>query len=846
MIEIHRSFAERFQKEDFSMNQQSFNANWCFLNGNKDSLLTSLRGGAQEAEFVTLPHDAMIHEERSSAVPAGGQSGFYPGGLYHYTKKFDVPREWENNTVTIEFEGVYSNARVFINGDFAGSCPHGYSNFYICADGFLKYGQENEIKVTANNSAQPNSRWYSGSGIYRNVNLFVGDPVHIPVNGVKISTPTVTDQDAVVVVRTELKNLLVSGKTLTVSTVLTAPDGTIAASDNKRITVFQKETATQRMVVAAPQLWDCDTPNLYTAVVTVKDGDQVLDTVTETFGIRTLTLDAKNGIRLNGKTVKLRGACIHHDNGIIGAATLPRAEERRCEQLKNAGFNCLRSSHHPMGKAMLAACDKLGMLVMDELSDIWTRSKNINDYSTFFMENWENDVQHIVDKDFNHPCVILYCTGNEIQEAGTARGAQLNRKISDKFKALDPSRYTTSALNGMIAVSDVMGEILMDVLSKAGISLPSASSGGEGGDGSNILNSMMSLLMSGPTGDAFSAHPLMTQRIEEFADATDIAGYNYLTGRHVLDHTLNPNRIVLGTETFPADIVRLWDIVKNNDHVIGDMTWAGYDYLGEAGCGVFYYDGSMNFGSHWPDRTAYIGDIDLAGYRRPISYLREIVYGLKKDPYIAVERVNRYGQAHSQTPWMFKDNIASWTWPGYEGKPAKVDVYAADEEVELFLNGQSLGRKPAGEANGYTASYEITYAPGELKAVGYTGGQAVSQHVLVTADSSVALCAEADRTVLKADGADLSYITLCLKDSCGNVNLNARKEVTISIEGAGTIQGFGNADPQSTFSFDERTWPTYDGYLLAAIRTTAEAGEIRVTFTTDDCESVVVTLRSEQ
>lgn len=852
------------QKGGNSMQKSKFNEKWQFINGKGDSLVATFQGKAAEDVYVNLPHDAMIHEERNPEEPAGSQSGFYPGGVYHYKKTFHAPEEWKEKTVIFEFEGVYANAMVYINGDYAGGHPYGYSNFYVCADEFLKYGEDNEIKVTANNSAQPSSRWYSGSGIYRDVNLYVGNALRIPVNGVRITPTDIREKTAVIQVETQIENDVLQGGKIVVRTEIKDAGGNVAAADDRKITLYknQKTRTCQRILLKNPKLWDCDDPNLYYATVTLLADGEAADSVTEHFGIRTLSVDSENGLCINGKEVKLRGTCIHHDNGIIGAATLPRAEERRCEQMKAAGFNCIRSAHHPMGKAMLDACDKLGMLVMDELADMWTRPKNTHDYSQRFMDHWEEDVERIVEKDYNRPSVILYCTGNEIPEAGTAKGAQLNRMISDKFKELDATRFTTSAANGMMAVSDQMQSIIFDVLSKAGIDLSAMSaqanaenagaaetSGEDAGEGSaedaggsNVLNNLMSLIMCGPTGDAFSAHPTMTARLEEFADATDIAGYNYLTGRHALEHELNPNRVVLGTETFPGDIVHLWDVVKNNSHVIGDMTWTGYDYLGEAGCGVFYYDGTANFSSHWPDRAAYIGDIDLIGYRRPISYLREIVYGLRKKPYLAVERVDRHGQKHSQTPWMFKDNIASWTWPGFEGKPANVDIYSVSDEVELFLNGESLGRKPAGEANGYTATFEVTYQPGELKAVGYSASGVDGECILQTAAEDVKLDAQADRVEIAADGADLSYITVGLKDAAGIFNLRTVKKITVKVEGEGVLQGYGNADPQAVESYDDTTWPTYDGYVLAAVRSTTTAGEIKVTFSAEGMEPVSVTI----
>lgn len=818
------------------MIRKKINRDWQFAKGST-SMMSAFMGGPK-FEAVNLPHDAMVHEERTPDTANGTQTGYWPGGLYTYVKKMDIPMEWKDKTVLIEFEGVYATAMVYINGELAGSNLYGYSNFYVALDKYLKYGEENEIRVVADNGAEKNSRWYSGSGIYRNVNLLVGSRIHIPADGVRIITLDVSKDSAVVEVCTAVKNITRGKEKITVEVTLSC-EGTLVGTDKVGVTMFMEaeELVYQKIALKAPKLWSPDTPNLYDCTVKLYAGKELLDEVREHFGIRKLELDAEHGLRINGEQVKLRGTCIHHDNGIIGATTLKKAEERRCRQMKEAGFNSIRSAHHPMGKAMLDACDRVGMLVMDELSDMWTNHKNANDFAMHFLEQVDTEVERIVKKDYNHPSVILYSAGNEIPDLGTARGAQINRMICNQFHALDPSRYTTNAVNGMLTLGSKMGTVIQDVMSSL------KPSGGQEEkketdreeEGASALNSMMALMI-GPAADAFACHPLMTESIEEACQAMDITGLNYLTGRHVLEKELNPNKTVVGTETYPADIVRLWDIVKNNDHVLGDYTWTGYDYLGEAGCGIFYYDGTQNFNGVYPDRIAYIGDIDIIGYRRPISYLREIVFGLRKEPYIAVERVDRYGMKHSQTAWMLKDNLASWTWPGYEGKPANVDIYSKDEEVELFLNGKSLGRKSAGEACGFTASYEITYEPGELLAVGYADGKETGRFVLKTADEKVELQIVCEGETLKADGEDLAFVTAKLVDKDGIENLFAEKKVTVSVEGTGTLQGFGNADPRAIGSYDDNTWKTYNGYVMAVVRAGTEDGEIKVKFEADGCQ----------
>ena len=839
------------------MLRKQFNEDWTVSSSAGGSLAEAFLKGREEGKKVTLPHDAMVEEERTPDTRNGSQTGFYPGGMYQYEKKFFAPENWREETVILELEGAYMNARVYVNGDYAGGYPHGYSNFYVCLDHFLKIGQENELKIVVNNGMELNSRWYSGSGLYRNVNLLTGKRLHIPADGLRITTPEIDEAAAVAAVETRLVNEEKVNRKICLITEIRDAQGNIAAADTAHATVFggTEITVRQRMAVVNPSLWDCDSPNLYSCSVRVVQEETVWDEAREHFGIRKLSLDAVNGLRINGREVKLRGSCIHHDNGIIGACTLERAEERRCEIMKAAGFNCIRSAHHPMSRAMLDACDRLGMLVMDELSDMWTRSKNNNDYSMNFQDYWEKDVELLVAKDFNHPCVILYSMGNEIQEAGTAKGAELNRRINEKIKSLDNTRYTTNAINGMLAVMDSMGQIMSDILGKTPEQMMAEAAeaaaqkeeevqkegAGSNEGGSDALNSMMGMMV-GPLADAMASHRIMTEKTDEFVDAMDIAGYNYMTGRHEMEHQIRPNRIVLGTETFPADIVRLWSIVKKNKHVIGDMTWTGYDYLGEAGIGIFYYDGTVNFSSHWPDRVAYIGDINLIGYRRPISYLREIVYGLRKNPYIAVERPEHYGEKCGKTPWMWKNNIASWTWKGQEGNPVNIDVYSDADEVELFLNGKSLGRKAAGESAGFTAAFETVYEPGELRAVGYVDGEVSGTHILQTAAEEVSLCVEADRRVLKADGADLSFLTVSLRDKDGRENLQAVKEITVQVEGVGTLQGFGSADPQALGSYQDTVWKTYDGYVMAAVRAGREPGAIRVTFAAEGCEPAVVEL----
>lgn len=823
------------------MKKYNFNADWQFVEGYVPSLKV-LQMYGKEAVNVQLPHDAMVHEKRREDTKNAGATGFYPGGIYTYFKNFKLENSWRNKDVILEFEGAYEKCSVYLNGSLVTTNNHGYSNFYVDLTRYISQDEINELKVVVDNSSEENSRWYSGSGLYRKVNLFVGDSLQLPIDGVKIRSKLVEKDLAVVEFAVDVVNKSTSKANLEVVSSLF--DGKNCLEEHSRLSAFAVSSYKlyQEINIPYPKLWDCDNPFLYEAKVELRQGEEVLDSWSMNFGIRSITIDAIKGIRLNGEQIKLRGTCLHHDNGVIGAATFADAEDRRCRLIKEAGFNSVRSAHHPASKDFLAACDRHGILVMDELTDMWTVHKNKHDFASEFINEWESIVERMITKDYNHPSVIMYSVGNEIGEIGTESGAEFNRKLCNKCKQLDPYRFTTNGMNALNAagarIYPIMQELAPIIQKNAQDTATNDNSG------SNAINSFMKL-MEGEAGDIFATHPIISDVLAECSEGMDVIGLNYLTGRHLLEQKLHPNKCVVGTETFPADIVRLWDVVNKSPQVLGDFTWTGLDYLGEAGCGIFYYDGSVNFGSHFPDRTAYIGDMNLIGYRRPISYLRQIVYGLRKEPYIAVQRLDKFGKKCSKTPWMSKDNIASWTWDGFENKPALIDVYSVSEEVELFLNGRSLGRKPTGKNNSFTASYEVIYEPGQLLAISYDGGREIGRYMLTTAEEATKIRTCSDKDVIKADGEGLAFITATLTDTKGQENLWTTKDIKVTVDGPGILQGFGSGCPSSSESFDADTWPTFDGQVMAVIRSTGEPGEIRVTFEAEGCEKAQTTLISK-
>lgn len=832
------------------MEKQKFHTGWKVEKGVKDPF-DSMNPVKCMGKEVILPHDAMIFEKRSPESKNGNQTGYYPCESYTYTKIFSAPEEWKEQQLFIEFEGVMKKAMVYINGELAARNSNGYSQFYVDPHPYLKYDMENEIKVIAINEDK-SSRWYPGSGIYRDVNLYTGGCICIMPERVRITTTDIESGYAVLCIDTELKGIFTGRKEVELEVQIIDPAGKKAAEVSNTITVAGEKMSEShmRLTVSEPYLWSTQDPELYLCRMTIRCGDEIMDMTETVFGIRKLQLDARQGLRLNGKSIKLQGACIHHDNGVIGACTLDGAEEFRCRKLKEAGFNSIRSSHHPMSKAMLRACDRLGMLVIDELTDMWDVPKNSHDFSFEFGKCWKEEVRRMISKDYNHPSVIFYSVGNEIPECGTGGGRIRNREIANLLRKEDPTRFVTCGINGFLAFAGIPREeqekMKKEFTGGSGDIPPTAINEQEDqkesvitqSEGSEKLNNVMGDIPF-EIRDMLNTSPLMTKQLKELGDEMDVIGLNYMPARHILEHDLNKDHIVMGSESYPTEIPRLWKLVKENPFVIGDFTWTGYDYLGEAGIGSYHYEAMPQGQGVYPDRLAYCGDINLNGYRRPVSYLREMIYGLRKEPYISVERVDRYGYGCVRNHWKAGDEIASWTFPGYEGMPARIKVFSPSEEVELFLNGKSIGRKPVGEEHEYTAEYETIYNPRTLTAVGYDGGEETARFSLTTAGKpkKIDVITNADR--LCADGSDVLIIEASLVDENGIENMWEEKEIKISIDGPAYLAGFGNADPSGEESYQSDICRTFDGRVIAVVRSTTEPGTITVHLEAEGVESVV-------
>ena len=734
---------------------------------------------------VTLPHDAQISEKRGKDVSNGGH-GYFPGGLYTYEKIFTAPTEWEGKTILVEFEGVYKNATVSLNGKELCFHPYGYTGFFVELKD-LVYGGSNTLTVVADNSKLPNSRWYSGSGIYRPVWLHICEKSGLRPECVKISTvsidPAVVKIESPVSVKADVDGIRGEGT----SFELTIPNA---------------------------KLWSDDTPFLYTAKITVGEGDSV----EIPFGIRQITWSNK-GLFINGKETLLRGGCVHHDSGILGAATYAESEERRVRILKENGFNAIRSSHNPASKALLDACDRYGMYVMDETFDMWYNRKNPHDYGCDFERCWESDVTSMVERDFNHPSVILYSIGNEVGEPAEAKGLDYGRKMVELCHKLDASRPVTCGTNLMIMSRYAKGSgIYQD-----GESNTAAGDGKkkkEGGNASLAFNIMASFIGSGmnKAGNSKKVDELTTP----FLDALDIAGYNYGSGRYPLEEKAHPNRVIFGSETFPQDIWKNWQMVKKYPYLVGDFMWTSWDYLGEAGIGAWSYTGGMPFNRPYPWVLAGAGVIDILGIPDGSCKYASTVWGLEGNPVIAVKPVNHPGVRPSKSVWRGTNAILSWSWAGCRGNKAEVEVYSDQAQVELLINGKPVGRQKIKECK---ALFKVKYAPGTVTAVAYdASGRETGRSELISADAPLKIAVRPEKCHAKP--GEIVYVPVNIEGANGVVESNADRKLTITVEG-GELLAFGSANPCTEEQYHTGSFTTYYGRALAVVRA-GEAGTVSI------------------
>lgn len=741
---------------------------------------------------LNLPHDWSIESEFIQNTPTGGGGGYLPTGIGWYRKHFNLPKSSISKSVWIEFDGVYQNSDVWINGHHLGHYPNGYMSFYYDLTPYIKAG-ENIISVRVDNSLQPNTRWYSGSGIYRHVWLNIANTLHVAQWGTYITTTEVDSSSALVNIKTKIDNSRSVSQNVVVRSVIVDAKGNEIATKESPVSISSKDQtdAEQTVTITRPDLWSLESPTLYTVRSIVLEKGKQIDEVISSFGIRDIKYDENKGFLLNGKAVKMKGVCLHHEAGSVGAAVPKGVWVRRLQILKEMGCNAIRTSHNPVAPEFLELCDQMGFLVQNEIFDVWRAGKVKYDYANYFNQWSQHDLVNFIHRDRNHPSVVMWSAGNEIGEQGQPKGYEVLRPLIETFHREDPGRPVTT---GNDHIAD----------------------------------------------DNSPATP-------EFLAMLDIVGYNYVDRWRArrelfydLDKRAHPNWKMVGTENISISGIRgnyfgggfgridssdirpanmgtviraeqLWKFTSLHDYVIGDFMWTGIDYLGEA---------------RWPAKNASSGVIDLCGFPKDAYYFY-------------------------QSQWTTKPVIhlsPHWNWKGREGKVIPVMAYTNCDTVELFLNGKSFGMKAlefprpgnAGAWNRYdrppvgntTADlhlmWDVPYEAGVLKAVGRKGGKIVIEEEIRTTGKPAGFRLSVDRTTIEANPEDVVHIKIEVVDEAGNLIPDAAEPVQIVVEGAGRLIGLDNGNPVDHTSMKSDKRNTFNGLALAVVQPDNTTGPIRV------------------
>lgn len=784
------------------MKWNDFNQNWEFQHGEPSGIPML----PQKKDTVSLPHDFMIALDVSPKAPGGAETGFYSGGIGSYTKYLELSEAELHERHILYIGGCFGSTKVVVNGHVLARHHYGYTPFAVSLDSALKAGK-NRVTVTAADSNEPNSRWYSGAGLYRKVYLLTAPAVHIAPDGIFVSTLAVENGTARLRVRVTVCNdgtedwtggVQARVENETGETILSVPAG-----------AFREAELT--LTIPAARLWDLNDPQLYT--LHVQAGD---DADSVRFGVRTITVDAQHGLRLNGRTIKLKGGCLHHDNGILGAAAHRDSEYRKIKLHKENGFNAIRFAHNPPSKEILDACDELGLLVIDEAFDVWNMEKDSYDFSQYFEAEWEAELGAFVRRDRNHPSVFLWSIGNEIPEqGGLSGGYETSRKLAAFVRSLDDTRPVGGALCSFFrGLDDEDNAKYWQSIMQNAAELQK--------------NGMVNL--DCPYGKA-----IWDERTAPFVEHWDVVGYNYLRYHYEPSHEKHPERVICCTESKPRELVEYWADVERLDYLIGDFEWTSMDYLGEAGIGNSFYVEPSEVAAKmqamhrtaFPARTADCGDFDLCGFEKPQLAFRRIVWG-SKETFIAVTDPRHHGKVELLGRYGWADCAHCWTWPVEAGSPVKVEIFSPGKTAELFCNGRSLGRQ---SVEGFRAVFETVYEPGTLRAVSYDeNGDEISADKISTygKPAKLRISSECGDT-LPADGESLCYAVVEITDEDGNLIPWAEVELTAEYTGEGTLLAFGSARPTTEENYTSGTITAYKGHALAVIRAAAAKGQSRLT-----------------
>lgn len=752
------------------------------------------KSGSDDQFFRTdVPHDAMLLDSKSENSPGGVNIGWYDANDYTYKKEFMVQEEWRGKKLILEFEGVYRNATVSVNGKKAVFHDYGYTGFYADISDLAEYGQKNFLTVNVINSDQPNSRWYTGTGIYRPVWMYVLPKQHILLDGVRITTVDYQRRKLKIEVRTSDRGSLMV-QLLDGCRIMTETSG-IAENGS-----FSWETQTPDA-----KLWSPESPNLYTCRVIFGDDEQEVR-----YGIRAIECTPEKGFCINGERIILRGACIHHDNGLLGACAYDFAERRKIQILRDNGYNAVRSAHNPCSKALLNACDELGMLIVDEYADTWYIHKTKYDYADAMEKNYKEDLADIVAKDYNHPSVIMYSTGNEVSETAQKRGIELCGQLTELFHKLDSTRPVTCGINIFFNFLSSMGfGVYSD--KKADRSVKNAKK--KKAVGSEFFNKLSGIMGADFMKFGATLYPCDLKTRDAYAKM-DIAGYNYGINRYKHDLKKYPHRLILGSETFCSDAFRFYELAKQEKRIIGDFVWSGVDYLGETGIGAWEYKEyapRFDAGPGWVGAGA--GRIDLTG--KPLAEMAytRVAFGLQKIA-IAVVPVNNAYSAHSPSAWKMSNALESWSWRGCEGRKTKVEVYARAHHISLYVNGKCTGTKYL--KNDCRVEFETVYQSGYIQAKAFdVHNRIIAECELHTGGEKTELRLEPEHSKISRN--DLLYIRMKYTDDQGIVKPLIRGEIKIKPQG-GKIIGIGSACPYYVKSYLGDTADTYYGEAMVILK----------------------------
>ncbi len=767
-----------------------------------------------EFKTVDLPHDFAISLPRTENAAGGAFNGFYQGGVARYIKYW---KPEEADAVILDIDGSYMHTSIYLNGNLLSTHHHGYAPILTNLSESIRAGRTNKLDINVT-ALQPSTRWYSGAGLYRDLFLWYGGKVRIEPRDLFVTTKSADPSKAVIHITCTITSdidaagdclfLIRSGHRASLSlpdsfNADTAGEPLISQKVPFTVNAGAKTTLEIDIPVENPKLWSCEEPNLYTLDAGLTVGGSVTDEASTTFGIRTVTADAENGLLINGKSVKLRGGCIHHDHGVLGSAEFPFAVYRKVSRLKSVGFNALRMSHNPPSTALLEICDRLGIYIMDEAFDMWADGKTSADYHLWFPEWYERDLEKMISRDKAHPCVISYSVGNEVHESsGESDGPKWAKILADCVRKLDPTRLVTACTWSLPWRTD------NDL------------------DPEDYLKDFRDEHMKLDENGCDTSWP---ERTAPYYAPFDICGYNYRYTKYEDDAKLFPNRVIWGSETHALTFFDSWAKVMTYPYVIGDFTWTAWDNMGEVGTGRFCWarDGHIPhiMLAEWPWRNCYQGDFFLTGERRPQSYFREAIWrGSKATLKIFTTHPEHYGEGFSGTGWHWYDVLPTWTFADeWLDKPVKCETYTTAAEVEWFLNGESIGITKPEKA---IASIDIPYAKGEIKAKAkYADGTTTIASLKTTAASAV-ISVIPERSDFTADNRDLCYLDIAILDNNGEVIADSMAELTAEITG-GELMGIFSGDPANLDEFTSPKCHAFEGRAVAVIRA-KEPGSVKV------------------